>query len=95
MMVRVVVPGVPAETFTEDEEKAMLAAIAESAETVKVTGPLKLLAEVRVKGIPAAVAPEATVVELVHGVRAKSGLLEETKSARRVPLEVAYVASPE
>jgi hypothetical protein len=88
MMVSVVVAGVPAETFTEDEEKAMFAAMDESAETVKVTGPLKLLAEVTVKGIPAAVAPDATVVELVHGVRAKSGFVEETKSATRLPFEL-------
>lgn len=53
------------------------------------TAPVKLLAGVTVKVMPPAVAPEVTVDDVVHGVRAKSALLEETKSATRVPLELA------
>lgn len=77
----------PAARLTLVAENAKVAAIEESELIEKVTGPLKLFAEVTVKGIPDAVAPEATEIEVVHGVNAKSGLEEETKSATSVPFE--------
>ena len=84
----------PAARLTLAAENAKVAAIEELALIEKVTGPLKLFAEATVKGIPAAVAPEATEIEVVHGVNAKSGLDEETKSATSVPFEVLYTPSP-
>lgn len=86
MIVRVVVAAEP-ETFTELDEKLTVAAMDESALTEKVTGPLKPFAGVTVKVIPAAVAPELTSDETVHGVSPKSALLEETKSPLRVPFD--------
>jgi len=89
VMVRVAVPEEPAERFTDEEERARFALITGSELIDRVTGPLKLFAEVIVKVIPLAVVPELTAVEVVHGVSAKSAVEEETKSDTSVPLEVA------
>jgi hypothetical protein len=81
---------------------------------VSVTVPVNPAAGVTVKVIPEAVAPGCTVtvvVDPVHGVRAKSPLVEETISKaaceplgyavglvagpNNVPLEPAFAESPE
>jgi hypothetical protein len=85
----VVVAGVPEETLTELAEKAKLAAIEVVALIVKATGPVNPFAGVTVKVIPEAAVPELTFVEVVHGVRAKSAELDETKSVFSVPFELA------
>lgn len=87
MITSVVWADDPDDTFRLVAENEKLAAMEESELIEKVTGPLKPLAEVTVNGIPEAVAPDATEIDVVHGVRAKSGFAEETKSATRVPLE--------
>jgi hypothetical protein len=86
-MTRVVWAEDPAATLTLVAENEKLAAMDESELIEKVIGPLKLLAEVTVNGIPDAVAPDATEMDVVQGVRAKSGLDEEIKSATRVALD--------
>lgn len=87
MITRVVWAEDPEATLTLVAENEKVAAMEESALIEKVTGPLKLFAELTVNGIPEAVAPDATEIEVVHGVRAKSGLEDETKSATSVPFE--------
>jgi len=87
VMTRVVWAEDPAATLTLVAENEKLAAMDESELIEKVIGPLKLLAEVTVNGIPDAVAPDATEMDVVQGVRAKSGLDEEIKSATRVALD--------
>jgi hypothetical protein len=77
----------PDDKVTLVAENEKVAAIDESELTEKVTGPLKLFAEVTVNGIPEAVAPEETEIAVVHGVSAKSGLDKEMKSATSVLLE--------
>jgi hypothetical protein len=87
VIVSVVVAEAP-DTFTEDAEKAKLAAMDELELIEKLTGPLKPFAGATVNAIPEAVAPEVTAVDVVQGVRAKSALLEETKSPIRLPFEL-------
>lgn len=87
VITRVVWADDPAATLTLVAENEKLAAIDESELIEKLTGPLKLFAEVTVNGIPDVVAPDATEIDVVHGVRAKSGFEDETKSATRTPLE--------
>jgi hypothetical protein len=62
---------------------------------LKVTDPVNPLTDVRVKSTPGAVVPDLVVVVGVQGVRAKSGLLDETTSVVTKPLELAKVPSPE
>jgi hypothetical protein len=68
---------------TGDTEKEVVAIIPSLLVAVRVTGPVKPLAGVMVKVMPAEVPPGATVTAVadpVHGPREKSGLVAETMS---------------